>query len=173
MGDIRPALNSLESDDIEKVCAESILDMHATVVVKRWLRYAVKIHGGEGGAISELVGVDEKQAQKDKALNLLSQHHVDFDPNSDEAKRVLRKIDMRIMPIIWFMYLLQLMDKNSLSFANIMGIKASYLTVPSKAIWTKLTRYMHSGGRALDRLTVQLAWIHRLVRMIVQGYYAS
>lgn len=78
-----------------------------------------------------MAGVDEKQARKDKALNILSQNQVDFDPNSDEAKRVLRKIDRRIMPIIWLIYLLQLMDKNSLSFANIMGELLSIL--PSHA----------------------------------------
>ena len=78
---------------------------------------------------------------KDKALELLANHHITFDPSSPEAKRLLRKIDMRIMPMIFTLYLLQLMvgflrrdlvepvadfilqDKNSLSFAAIMGIK--------------------------------------------------
>lgn len=46
---------------------------------------------------------------KDKALDLLANHAVAFDPNSEVAKRVLRKIDMRIMPMIFTVYLLQLM----------------------------------------------------------------
>jgi ACS family allantoate permease-like MFS transporter len=49
---------------------------------------------------------------KDKALDLLAHSHVAFDPNSAEAKRVLRKIDMRIMPMIFAIYLLQLMVRN-------------------------------------------------------------
>jgi len=53
--------------------------------------------------------VDKQQAAKDKALALLSTHHITFDPNSAEAKRVLRKIDMRIMPMVFTVYLLQLM----------------------------------------------------------------
>jgi hypothetical protein len=51
------------------------------------------------------------EATKDKALDLLAHHHVDFDPNSAEAKRVLRKIDWRIMPMIFTIYLLQLMAR--------------------------------------------------------------
>lgn len=53
--------------------------------------------------------MDVQAASKDKALGLLAAHHVDFDPNSVEAKRVLRKIDMRVMPLIFTVYLLQLM----------------------------------------------------------------
>lgn len=35
-----------------------------------------------------------------------------------EAKRVLRKIDMRIVPILFVVYLLQYLDKNSLNFST-------------------------------------------------------
>jgi ACS family allantoate permease-like MFS transporter len=79
--------------------------------------------------------VDKQQAAKDKALALLSTHHVAFDSNSAEAKRVLRKIDMRIMPMVFTIYLLQLMDKNSLSFAAVMGIKADTHLTPSQYSW--------------------------------------
>lgn len=57
----------------------------------------------------EKAGVDAEAAKRDKALGLLATHHVDFDSNSAEAKRVLRKIDMRIMPMVFIVYLLQLM----------------------------------------------------------------
>ncbi len=53
------------------------------------------------------LGVD---ASHNKALELLSRHHeITFDPKSPEARRVLRKIDRRIMPMIFAIYLLQLM----------------------------------------------------------------
>jgi hypothetical protein len=64
---------------------------------------------GDVIAVSELAAVDLQAAKKDKALGLLATHHVAFNPNSAEAKRVLRKIDMRIMPMIFTVYLLQLM----------------------------------------------------------------
>jgi len=69
------------------------------------------------------LGVDINLAHKDKALALLEKRHIAFDHNSPEAKRVLRKIDMRIMPMLFFSYVFMLMDKNTLSFAAIMGIK--------------------------------------------------
>jgi sugar phosphate permease len=40
-----------------------------------------------------------------------------------EAKRVLRKIDMRIVPILFVVYLLQYLDKNSLNFAAAYGFQ--------------------------------------------------
>ncbi|RMJ14235.1 hypothetical protein CDV36_006062 [Fusarium kuroshium] len=48
-------------------------------------------------------------ASKDKARELLAAHNIDFNPDSPEAKRVLRKIDMRIMPMCFFVYVLMLM----------------------------------------------------------------
>jgi sugar phosphate permease len=41
----------------------------------------------------------------------------------EEAKRVLRKIDMRIVPILFVIYLLQYLDKNSLNFAAAYGFQ--------------------------------------------------
>lgn len=54
-------------------------------------------------------GVDPKGAQKDKALALLAENKIAFDPNSAEAKRVKRKIDLHLMPLVFFVYCLQLM----------------------------------------------------------------
>lgn len=74
-------------------------------------------------------------AKKDKALALLATHHVAFDANSPEAKRVLRKIDQRIIPMVLTVYVLMLLDKNSLSFANIMGIKEETHLSASEYSW--------------------------------------
>jgi MFS transporter, ACS family, allantoate permease len=80
-------------------------------------------------------GINVQLASRDKALQLLAQNHVSFDPNSEETKRVRRKIDRRIMPLIFTVYLLQLLDKNSLSFAAIMGIKDSAHLTASQYSW--------------------------------------
>jgi hypothetical protein len=40
-----------------------------------------------------------------------------------EAKRVLRKIDFRVVPILFVTYLLQYLDKNSINFANTFGLQ--------------------------------------------------
>lgn len=72
---------------------------------------------------SEKIVVLENTAQKDKALALLTQDGTPFDPKSPEARAVLRKIDFRIMPIVLVVYMLMLVDKNSISYAKIMGIQ--------------------------------------------------
>lgn len=46
---------------------------------------------------------------------------VEVDPQ--EAKRVLRKIDMRLMPILFITYMLQYLDKNSINFSSVYGLQ--------------------------------------------------
>jgi hypothetical protein len=92
-------------------------------------------------------------ARKDKALVLLATHHIVFNPSSAEAKRALRKIDIRIMPMVFIVYLLQLTasplrkisaltdltlleeDKNSSSFGAIMGIKTDTHLTTNQYSW--------------------------------------
>jgi hypothetical protein len=38
-----------------------------------------------------------------------------------EAKKTLRKIDRRIIPILFFIYLLQYLDKNGINYASAFG----------------------------------------------------
>ncbi|KAF7514887.1 hypothetical protein G7054_g14914 [Neopestalotiopsis clavispora] len=95
------------------------------------------------------IGVNSSNpgASHDKALDLLQRHRIDFDPNSDEAKRVLRKIDRRIMPMIFTIYLLQLMDKNSLSFAAIMDLKTDTHLTASQYSWLgSIVYFGYLGG---------------------------
>ncbi|KAF2195248.1 MFS general substrate transporter [Zopfia rhizophila CBS 207.26] len=40
-----------------------------------------------------------------------------------EAKKVLRKIDLRIVPILFFTYLLQYLDKNGINYASVYGLQ--------------------------------------------------
>ena len=40
-----------------------------------------------------------------------------------EAKRTLRKIDLRIVPILFFTYLLQYLDKNGINYASAFGLQ--------------------------------------------------
>ncbi|KAL4879451.1 permease of the major facilitator superfamily [Aspergillus karnatakaensis] len=99
------------------------------------------------GAADESPGHSIVVAGREKALDLLATHHVDFDPDSLEAKRVKRKIDLRIMPMIFIVYLLQLMDKNSLSFAAIMGIREDTNLTPSQYSWLgSLVYFGYLGG---------------------------
>jgi hypothetical protein len=44
---------------------------------------------------------------------------IEIDPA--EAKKTLRKIDKRIVPILFFIYLLQYLDKNGINYASAYG----------------------------------------------------
>lgn len=44
---------------------------------------------------------------------------IDIDPA--EAKKTLRKIDFQIVPILFFIYLLQYLDKNGINYASAFG----------------------------------------------------
>lgn len=68
----------------------------------------------------------ESVASKDQAAltnvddnyKIYSEHATEgIDPA--EAKRVLRKIDMRIVPILFVTYLLQYLDKNGINYASV------------------------------------------------------
>lgn len=46
----------------------------------------------------------------------------DIDITDAEAKAVLRKIDRRIVPLLFFIYMLQYLDKNAINFASVFGL---------------------------------------------------
>ncbi|KAI2861242.1 hypothetical protein CBS63078_7960 [Aspergillus niger] len=68
-------------------------------------------------------GIKLDEARRSNALKLLAEQTIEVDIASPAAKKVLRRIDMRIMPLVLGLYTLQLLDKNSLSYAALMGIK--------------------------------------------------
>lgn len=47
----------------------------------------------------------------------------DIETDPAEVKRVLRKVDFRIVPILVITYMLQYLDKNSINFASVYGLK--------------------------------------------------
>ena len=50
-----------------------------------------------------------------------SSQGTDIDPV--EASKTLRKIDSRIVPILFFTYLLQYLDKNGINYASAFGLQ--------------------------------------------------
>ncbi|KAK8151165.1 major facilitator superfamily domain-containing protein [Phyllosticta citrichinensis] len=43
--------------------------------------------------------------------------------DESEAKRVLRKIDLRVVPVLFVTYLLQYLDKNAINYSSVYGLK--------------------------------------------------
>lgn len=60
-------------------------------------------------------------SQYDDTYEVYRKHQTD-EVDAAEAKKVLRKIDMRLMPILFFIYLLQYLDKNGINYASAYGL---------------------------------------------------
>ena len=70
----------------------------------------------------EAVGHDNSPGGRDKAGQLLKEagHSVVVTP--EDNKRILRKIDLAILPIILVIYCLQSLDKTALAYASVFGL---------------------------------------------------
>lgn len=63
---------------------------------------------------SSLSGLDDNYA--------LYQQHAGEEVDPLEAKRVLRKVDLRVLPVLFTIYLLQYLDKNGINYAEVYGL---------------------------------------------------
>lgn len=74
-----------------------------------------------------------------------------------EVKKVLRKVDYRIIPILFVTYFLQYLDKNSLNFASVYGLKDGTHLVGQDYSW--LGMFLPSLGPSMsgneDQLSIQ------------------
>jgi hypothetical protein len=59
----------------------------------------------------------------------------DIDADEAEVKRVLRKIDYRIIPILFVTYMLQYLDKNSINFSSVYGLQKGTHLVGQDYSW--------------------------------------
>ena len=78
---------------------------------------------GKPGTHAETIeNSDSHTGTRDKAGQLLQQagHSVIVTP--EDNKRILRKIDLAILPILLTVYCLQSLDKTSLAYASVFGI---------------------------------------------------
>ncbi|OCF35092.1 hypothetical protein I317_01802 [Kwoniella heveanensis CBS 569] len=69
-------------------------------------------------------------------VDLAARAHIgDIDYTEEEGKRVLRKIDWRLMPLLVWIYGLQYADKQSLTFASLMNIREDLHLVGQEYSW--------------------------------------
>lgn len=59
----------------------------------------------------------------DVAMEFAQNIEEDFIIDPQEEKRLVRKIDMYLLPLICILYALQFMDKNSLNWASVLGVR--------------------------------------------------
>jgi hypothetical protein len=74
----------------------------------------------------------------------------DLEVDQAEAKRVLRKIDYRIIPILFFTYMLQYLDKNSINFSSVYGLQKGTNLKGQDYSWLGWSTFFFSFDRKLD-----------------------
>ncbi|RMD40597.1 hypothetical protein DV735_g4535, partial [Chaetothyriales sp. CBS 134920] len=92
-----------------------------------------------GGRKLSLTGGERLSIERQRIMSL---QHGDFiDPNSELAKRTLRKIDMCIIPLMAFCYMLQFIDKLALSGATLLGLIDDLNLKGSQYSWASAVFY--------------------------------
>jgi hypothetical protein len=86
--------------------------------------------------VESVSGDDLKHAPKgaDKAAQLLAAEGRIY-VTADENKRILRKIDLVILPLLLTIYCLQSLDKTSLSYASVFGLIQDAKLVGDEYSW--------------------------------------
>ncbi|KAH8432463.1 putative MFS transporter [Aspergillus melleus] len=75
-------------------------------------------------------------ASSDRDVNYdFYKQHQGLEYTSDEAKKVLRKVDSRLIPLMFVVYMLQYLDKNSINFASVYGLKQGTHITGSQYSW--------------------------------------
>jgi hypothetical protein len=78
---------------------------------------AVAGSGSDSPKLSSTPGTD-----LDVTYDIYKRHaREELDPA--EAKRVLRKIDLRVLPVLFVIYFLQYLDKNGINYASVYGLE--------------------------------------------------
>lgn len=78
--------------------------------------------GSQRDAASEEITVASSK-DLDETYEIYKQQGDDTDLDPDEARRVLRKIDWHILPLLMGSYMLQYLDKSSINFASVYGLQ--------------------------------------------------
>lgn len=94
---------------------------------------------------------------RDKAGQLLKEADHSVVVTQADDKRILRKIDLAILPIILFTYVLQFLDKSTLSYASVFGILDDANLVGDQFSWLGAVVYV-----------AQLVWQPVIAYMLVR-----
>lgn len=123
-----------------------------------------EVEDGNGAARHAHASSSKNVIDGDEALRVLghdSNKPVDVSPEKDA--RVLRKIDIWLMPVILMVYFLQQLDKSSLSYTSVFGIVEDTNLVGRQYSWLSSIVY-------LAQMVWQPASSYMLVRLPVAKY---
>lgn len=93
-----------------------------------------------------IITANSSSKDLDDAYDLYKkQEATDVDPA--EARRVLRKIDVHILPLLMVTYCLQYLDKSSINFASVYGLKEGTNLVGQDYSWLSSIFYFGKSSR--------------------------
>ncbi|KAH8669089.1 major facilitator superfamily domain-containing protein [Xylariales sp. PMI_506] len=78
----------------------------------------------------------------DVGLTALTGAITHIDPNGEEARRVLRKIDWHLLPLLSVTYMIQYIDKTCVSYAALWGMKTDAHLIGSQYAWLTTIFYL-------------------------------
>lgn len=84
-------------------------------------------------------------------------------------RKLLRKIDLYIQPVIWMLYALQYMDKVTNNYAGVMGIQQDLNLAPNEFAWLGTAFYLaYLGGEfPIAQMLQRLPYVKTLSTCIV------
>nr|QFR37092.1 MFS transporter [Cyberlindnera americana] len=83
----------------------------------------------------ELLSTSEKTVLGDVALQYANKINEENEITPEEEKRVLRKIDLHLMPFLIMSYFLQFLDKSALSQSSVFGLETDLNLVGQQYSW--------------------------------------
>src|SRR4051812_8243856 len=86
-------------------------------------------------ATQEPVKATQHLTSGDAALQLLTETGSVQALDEEKNRRLLRRIDFHIMPLIFLVYFLQYIDKSAISYASVTGLKMSAHLVGDQFNW--------------------------------------
>jgi hypothetical protein len=113
-----PIMTQPDKDNIDSIHMEGgTKDQHDTMAAT-----TAATPADSGKEVPDPIAAIKTKSGRDKAAQFLKQvnHQVTITP-ADNA-RVLRRIDLRILPLLLFTYCLQSLDKTTLSYASVFGL---------------------------------------------------
>ncbi|CAN8098236.1 unnamed protein product [Discula destructiva] len=94
-----------------------------------------------GDAITPVANPTREYARREKAAEFLaSQDDTSFTP--EEEKKVLKRIDMRILPLLLGAYFFQQLDKSTLSYTSVFGLADDAHLVGNEYSWLGSVLYL-------------------------------
>lgn len=99
----------------------------------------------------------------------LYKRHAGEQLDPEEAKKVLRKVDFRIVPILFLIYLLQYLDKNALNFSAVFGLEEGLKLEGQDYSWLGSVSTDLAACKATQKLTRLRHLLFRLPCSSVPG----